>query len=402
MTRNALEGVKILEYCNMISGPYCTKLMADMGAEVIKIEHPGEGDLARKKGPFPEDISHPEKSGLFLYLNTNKFGITLDPATEDGKEIFYKLVKDVDILIENKPTEEMETLGFGYDTLKQINPGLIMTSIKPFGKSGPYKNYKAYSFNIGHASGQSYVLPIPMLDLSRAPVKAGGNLSDYDPGLVTVVAVMAALFHKRISGRGQYIEISKQEALLSMQRVESVTYANGGESVSRQGNPFGIVRCKDGYVNIITPQERQWEAFIKLIGNPEWAQEEAFKKRASRVQMQNGIRLKRNVEEWAMKYTREEIVKMGQEMRVPVSSVNTAEDVVNSEQMMEREFFVPMDHPAVGKLDKFPSKPFKFHKTPWQLQRPAPLLGQHNKEIFCKRLGIDQETLAKLKENGVV
>ncbi len=400
MAAKALEGVKVLEYCNMISGPYCTKLMADMGAEVIKIELPGEGDLARNKGPFPGDIPHKEKSGLFLYLNTNKQGITLDPATQEGKKIFLELVKDADILIENRPVGEIDALGMGYDDLKKINPGLIMTSIKPFGKSGPFKDYKAYSFNIGHVSGQSYVLPIVTPDLERPPVKAGGNLSDYDPGLVTVVAVMAALFWKRATGKGQFIEMSKQEALLSMQRVESVTFANGGESMSRMGKHHGILPCKDGHIVVVTPQERQWDAFVKLMGDPEWAKEDFCKDMVARTK--NASLVNEKVTEWTLKHTKEEIFKKGQALSCPVAAVNTAEDVVNSEQMAAREFFTPLDHPGVGKLNKFPSRPFKFHKTPWQLERPAPLLGQHNEDIYCKRLGYKKEDLERLQEAGII
>ncbi len=400
MTAKALEGVKVLEYCNMISGPYCTKLMADMGAEVIKIEFPGEGDIARKKGPFPDDISHKEKSGLFLYLNTNKLGITLDPATQEGKKIFLELVKDTDILIENRPVGEIDALGMGYDDLKKINPGLIMTSIKPYGKNGPFKDYKAYPLNIGHVSGQSYVLPISTPDLERPPVKAGGNLSDYDPGLVTVVAVMAALFWKRATGQGQFIEMSKQEALLSMQRVESVTFANGGESMSRMGDRHGVLPCKDGHVVVVTPQERQWDAFVKLMGDPEWAKEDFCKDSVARAK--NSLQINGKVKEWTLKHTKEEIFIKGQALSCPVAAVNTAEDVVNSEQMEARGFFVPLDHPGVGKLDKFPSRPFKFDKTPWQLERPAPLLGQHNEDIYCKRLGYKKEDLERLQETGAI
>lgn len=400
MTAKALEGVKVLEFCNMISGPYCTKLMADMGAEVIKIEHPEEGDMARKRGPFPNDIPHKEKSGLFLYLNTNKLGVTLDPAKPEGKKIFLDLVKDVDILIENRPTGDMEALGLGYDVLKKINPRLIMTAIKPFGKSGPYKDYKAYSFNIGHVSGQSYVLPIPTPDLERPPVKAGGNLSDYDPGLVAVVAVMAALFRQRVTGQGQFIEMSKQEALLSMQRVESVTFANSGESISRRGNPEGMVPCKDGYINVVTPTERQWAALVKLMGDPEWAREDFCKDFATR--RKNSVLVRDKIIEWAREYTKEEIFKRGQALGCPISPVNTAEDVVNSEQMAARGYFVPIDHPEVGKLDKFPARPFESHKTPWMLERPAPLLGQHNEEVYCKRLGYTKDDFEQLQKDGVI
>ena len=192
----ALDGAKILEYCSMVSGPYCTKLMADLGAEVIKIESPGEGDEARKRGPFPGDGPHPEKSGLFLYLNTNKYGITLDPTTIEGKRIFTDLAKNADILVVDKTSIEMEQMGLGFDDLRGLNPGLIIAALTPFGDSGPYRDYKGREINLSHASGQGFLLPIPTLDPERPPVKAGGHMSDVDAGLVAAVGILGALFWK--------------------------------------------------------------------------------------------------------------------------------------------------------------------------------------------------------------
>ncbi|MCJ7832755.1 MAG: CoA transferase, partial [Deltaproteobacteria bacterium] len=189
MTPRALEGMKIVEYCNMVSGPYCAKLLADMGADVFKIEQPHSGDDSRRRGPFPDDIPHQEKSGLFLYLNSNKKGLTLDTKKPEGEKIFKKLIKKTDVLIEDRPPGEMEALGLDYEKLKAVNPGLIMISITPFGRSGSFKDYKAYQLNTVHASGQGYMLPIPALDMERPPVKVGGHSSGFDVGLVAVVAV---------------------------------------------------------------------------------------------------------------------------------------------------------------------------------------------------------------------
>jgi len=175
--------------------------------------------------PFPGTNPIRKKDGLFFYLNTNKQGITLDLETLEGKEIFLELVKTADILVEDHPPGHMEQMGLGYDDLRAINKGLIVTSITPFGLTGPYRDYKGRALNMSHASGQAYLLPLLSPNADRPPVKAGGNTSDYDPGLVAVVAVLAALYWKGISGRGQHIDMSKQEALISMQRVESVTYA---------------------------------------------------------------------------------------------------------------------------------------------------------------------------------
>jgi crotonobetainyl-CoA:carnitine CoA-transferase CaiB-like acyl-CoA transferase len=403
MTPQALTGMKVLEYDNMVSGPYCAKLLADMGAEVWKIEPPGTGDDSRRRGPFPGDVPHPEKSGLFLYLNSNKKGITLDPYRGEGKRIFEKLVAAADILIEDRPPGEMEAAGLGYEDLKKIHPGLIHLSITPYGESGPFKDYKAYQLNTVHASGQGYLLPIVALDMERPPVKVGGHSSGFDVGLVAVVAVTAAYYHKLLTGEGQHIELSKQEALMSMQRVESVTYANDGVVITRGGDkarkmPGGILPCKDGYVVAVTPEEHQWRALVRLIGDPDWAKEPWCAD--IRARSENADLINQKIMEWTMQHTREEIFHRGQALSCPITPVNTAEDIARSEQFKARNFFVEMDHPAVGKIS-FPTASFRFSKTPWQLRRPAPLLGQDNEELLGA-LGYDEKALRELKIQGII
>jgi CoA:oxalate CoA-transferase len=403
MNKAALEGVKILEYCKTVSGAYTTKLMADLGAEVIKIETPECGDEARKRPPFPGDVPDPEKSGLFLYLNINKLGVTLDPRKPAGADIFKKLVRDVDILVEDGAPGEMEALGLGYETLQALNPGLIMASITPFGQSGPYKDYKAYQLNIAHASGQTCLLPLPSPSLDKPPVKPGGNASDYDPAMVASVAIMAALFWKAITGKGQFIEISKLEALMSMQRVESVTFANDGVIMSRTGiaNPMpgGVMPCKDGYVVSVSPEDHQWNALMELMGNPEWSKKDWCSNSVARTV--HAAELTLMIMDWMKDHTKEEIYRKGQALSCPISPLHSSEDMVKSEQFQARDFFVEMDHPGIGKL-KFPSSPYRFSKTPWQLNRMAPKLGEHNEEVFGRRLGTAGEELVKHKEAGII
>ncbi len=433
MTPKALEGMKVLEYCNMVSGPYCAKLLADLGAEVLKIEPPGRGDDARRRGPLPvsrmsgrldraasnflslsfscrrigpffKDIPHPEKSGLFLYLNSNKKGLTLDPYAPEGKEVFQKLVAETDLLIEDRPPGEMAIHGLDYDSLKKISPSLIQLSITPYGLTGPYKDYKAYQLNTVHVSGQGYMLPLIAPDLERPPVKVGGHSSGFDVGLVAVVAATAAYYHRLITGQGQFIELSKQEALMSMQRVESVTYTNDGVVLTRGGDqarkmPGGILPCKDGYIVIVTPEEHQWRALVQLIGNPSWAEEPWCQTVQARAQ--NADLINQRIMEWTRQHTREEIFHQGQALSCPVAPVNTAEDIARSEQFRARNFFTEMDHPEVGRIP-FPTASFRFSKTPWSLERPAPILGQHNEEIYHCRLGYGREKLTEWKTKGVI
>jgi crotonobetainyl-CoA:carnitine CoA-transferase CaiB-like acyl-CoA transferase len=399
----ALEGIRILEYCSMVSGPFCTRLMADLGAEVTKIEPPGAGDKARQMPPFPGDIPCQDKSGFFFYLNTNKRGITLDPAKARGREIFRELAKYADVLVEDRPPGEMEALGLGYDELKKINPGLIMASITPFGRTGPFKDYKAYPLNTAHASGQAYLLPLPSPDLDRPPVKPGGHISDYDPGLVAAVAVLGAIFWKGISGQGQFIELSKQEALISMQRVESVTYANDQVVITRMGHkdplPGGLLPCKDGHVVIIIPEDHQWKALMELMGNPEWSQEPWCQGWEAR--RKNSRAIHQRLVNWTMRHTKEEIFRKGQALGCPISPCHSAEDIIKSEQLEARGFFKEIDHPELGRF-KFPTSPYRLAESPWEFRRAAPLLGESNEEVYCGLLGYRKEEIEKLKKEGVI
>jgi crotonobetainyl-CoA:carnitine CoA-transferase CaiB-like acyl-CoA transferase len=395
----------VLEYCGTNSGPYCTKLMADLGAEVIHLERPETGDDARRSPPFPGDVSHPEKSGLFLFLNTNKLGITLDPELPEGKRIFERLVADVDVLVEDWPPGHMEALGLGYDDLRERNPGLIVASITPFGRSGPYKDYRAYPLNVAHVSGQGYVLPLPSPHLERPPTMIGGNCTEYDPGQTAALAILAALYSRGITGKGQLVEVSMLEAVLAMQRVEAVIVANGGEVTTRMGWKTEklitmMFPCQDGHVVMVTPLEHQWESLMKLIGNTEWLE----KKKPSegpRVRAEDPEAMVERIGSWMKKHTREEICSRAQALSCPIAPIASSEDVVNSEQMKARGIFVEMEHPVAGKM-KIPSAPYQFSETPWALERAAPLLGEHNEEIYCERLGYGREELRELEKGGVI
>ncbi|MFC1896771.1 CaiB/BaiF CoA transferase family protein [Thermodesulfobacteriota bacterium] len=403
MMEQALSGLKVLESCQFVSGPYCTKLLADFGAEVLKIEKPGAGDVARSKGPFLKDIPHPERSGLFLYLNTNKLGITLNLDSVPGVRAFKELVKQADILVEDNPPGTMKKLGLDYECLKDINPALVMTSITPFGQTGPYKDYKAHHLNVFHSSGQGYLLPTFLTDLDREPVKTAGFKGDYDCGVNAALATLGAIHARRLIGCGQYIDISKQDCLLTMQRVELGEYPNLGLVENRMtvyGRTLGRpTRCKDGYVSVEPAMEHMWNGLVKAMDNPEWAKEDWC--RDAETRGKNLKKLWPRVQEWTLKHTKKEIETRAQAFGCPAAPINTAEDIANSEQFREREFFVDIDHPEAGSLT-YPGAPCKFSKTPWKVARPAPLLGEHNEDIYCNRLGYGKQDLVKMREAGVI
>jgi crotonobetainyl-CoA:carnitine CoA-transferase CaiB-like acyl-CoA transferase len=403
VARKALEGLTVLDYSTTLAGPYCTKLMADLGAEVVHVEPPRSGHIARTLLPFPGDIPHPEKSGIFLFLNTNKLGITLDPALPEGKNIFEQLVSRADVLVEDWPLGHMEQLGLGYPALKEIHPGLVMASIQPFGRSGPYKDFKAYQLNTSHVSGQAYLLPMPSPDLERAPVKMGGNTVDYDVGQMAAVGVLGALFSRGTTGRGQRVEVSRQEATLSHLRVELVVYANGGDVLRRTGRKgeriTWMLPCKDGHVVSVTPLDHQKEAFRKLICDPEPSAPDS--ENGSQADGEDGAALSERVARWMRNRTADEICAKAQALSCPICAVSSPEQMTRSAQLNARGFFVDVNHPAAGKV-RTPARAYHFSKTPLGITRPAPLLGQHNEEIYGRRLGYGLERLAELREADVI
>ena len=386
MPDKALSGIKVLEYAQFVSGPYCAKLMADLGAEVTKIEPP-EGDIARKRGPFPGDIHHPERSGLFLYNNTNKSGVTLDLNSTEDKETFKRLIENTDIFIEDTPPGTMSKLGLDFNTLIEINPRLIMTSITPFGQTGPYKDYKAHYLNVSHGSALGYLTPVNQQLSSRPerePIREGGLIAEYDCGIFAALATLSALYWCQFTGTGQYIDVSKQEVLLHLQRTDMAFYFEnrwpdwrGSPSMFTGGS--GVHRCKDGYVLLMLLENRAWRSFIDLMGNPEWAKEERFSTAAKRHVL-SPEDIHPLGKSWMLQYTREEIFHALQKQRCAASPLYKVAEVPNTERMRARGFFVDVEHPEAGRLS-YPLGLAKFSATPIAFERPAPLLGQHNEDI---------------------
>ncbi len=398
----ALDGVKVVELCNLAAGPYCTKLMADLGAEVIKVEKPGVGDEARSRGPFLNDIPHPERSALFLYLNTNKMGITLNIDTKKGKALFKELIGGVDILVEDKPPGMLADLGLGYEVLSELNPSLVMTSITPFGQTGPYKDYKAYPLNSFHSGAEGFITPTGDPFPDRPPLKVARFAGEYEVGIHSMLATLAALYYQRATGLGQQVDVSKQEALIDINTYELLAYPYVGWFPNRATvlNPLGgIMPAKDGYGHLAMYEEVQWDNLAKLMGNPEWTKDELFTN--PDVRRQRSDEVNEHLAEWTRAHTKYEIYHEGQKAGVATGAYQTPEEIMDSEQLKSRGFFAELDHPEVGRIT-YPTAPYRFSKTPWHGRRAAPLLGEHNEEIYHKRLGYSKEGLARLRGLGVV
>jgi CoA:oxalate CoA-transferase len=402
MTETALNGVKVVELCNLVAGPYCAKMMADLGAEVIKVEKPGVGDEARRRGPFLNDIPHPERSGLFLYLNTNKLGITLNIETKKGKGLFKELILEADILVEDNPPGMLANLGLGYDVLSELNPRLVMTSITPFGQSGPYRDYKAYPLNSFHSGAEGYITPTGDPFPDRPPLKVSRYAGEYEVGIYSMLATLGALYYQRATGLGQQVDVSKQEVLVDINTYELLAYPYVGWYPNRATvlNLFGgILEAKDGYAHLALYEEVQWDNLAKLMGNPDWTKEELFTN--PDVRRQRSDEVNQRVAEWMREHTKYEIYHKGQRIGVPTGAYQTPEEIMNSEQLNSRGFFVELDHSEVGRI-KYPTCPYRFSKTPWQGRWAAPLLGEHNEEIYYKRLRHSKGDMARWRGLGII
>ena len=393
MPDGLLPGVRVLDVGQGISGPYCAKILAQMGADVIKVEPP-EGDSARRMGPFPGDIPHPEKSGLFLAMNANKKGITLDLSSSDGADAFRTLAASADIIIENPPPGSLEEQGLGYESLKNANPGLIFTSITPFGNRGPYKDFKATDLVLYHMSGHAHGMLGAVKDPdSDPPIRAGGHQAELVGGMAAATATLMALYQKRMTGQGSRIDISSFEAMVT-QLISGLANSAYGRPApprdlakveeaaigGRVGAIGGILPCNDGYVAISPREDAQWERWLQVMGGPPWATDERYATRDAR--QKNSPALWKLLSDWSINHSKHEIARMGQEQRVPCFPVNTVKDLLSDEHLAHREFFVEMDHPEAGVL-KYPGAAYRFSNTQLPLTaRPAPLLGEHNREIL--------------------
>jgi len=403
MSKQALEGLRVIEYGNLISAPYCAKLFAGLGAEVTKVENI-DGDEARWQGPFPDDDPHPEKGGLFLSLNTNKLGIALNLRTSTGRKILGKLLEETDVFVENNPPKHLKEVGLDYASLKGINPRLVMVSITPFGQSGPYKDYKARHINSCAAGGVAMGIGYPDREPLTMPLSQGG----YQAGVSAAIAVLLALIARNKTTEGQHIDISEVEIWSSLHLGQNVVnYIYRGVAGTRRGihggyftYPCTIIRCKDGYVGLIAPQVAQWARFIELLGSPEWSQDPRYRDRRA-MHEEYPDEVNALLLPWFRERTKEEIFRLCRENRIPFAPIYAIDEVANHPHLKERAFFDEIEHPQAGRL-KYPEGPCKFSKTNWQLERPAPLLGQHDEQILCERLGYSREDLLDLRREGVI
>ena len=375
-----LEGVKVVELGQLVSASYASKIMADLGADVIKVEEPG-GDLARQRGPFPGGVVDPEKSGLFLALNTNKRGITLDLAQHQDR--LAQLVAWADIVVHNYPAAQMAERGISYGAFRQLNPRLVMCSITPFGLTGPYKDYHAYELNVSHGGGWGWLSPGASDFPDLPPLKVAGHQCDFQGGVSGAMAALAAYHRALETGCGEHIDLSTQAFIAAFLEQNFVYYSYSERIASRLGKrllyPWGIFECKDGLIFILAVEEDQWERIVELMGNPEWASWEIFENVTERSKNQDVMKM--YLAEWVKEWTVEELWHEAQSRRICFAPVFGMEQMSKQEQLRSRNFFVDVNHPKAGTVTQL-GQPYQLREPWWQIRRPAPLLGQHTDEVL--------------------
>lgn len=392
----ALTGVRVLDLSHFIAGSYCTRILAGFGSEVIKIEKPGEGNITRHIGPFLDDNPGPERSGLFLYLNTNKKSVTLNLKSRAGVEIFKRLVRDADLVVEGFRPGVMERLGLGYKALEKINPRLVMTSISNFGQSGPYKDFRLSHLIVWGMNGGRYNTGQP----ERPPWQGPNWMSDYIAGCMAVNGTLMALYQQKRTGIGQQVDTSIFESMLLMVEHPAVLYSYLQKTFTNYTIHFlGLFQCRDGYIGINMLTQPQWNAICTFFGMPELIEDPKFQNLALIVKHLKEARdlFAPKIAEWKVM----DLFHAANEWRIPAGLVPTPKEIAELPQHKARGFLEDVAHPVMGHAT-MPGAPFKMMESPWCTNNPAPLLGEHNQEIYCKRLGYSSQDLTKLREQGVI
>jgi|TARA_B100001971_G_scaffold122917_1_gene113224 crotonobetainyl-CoA:carnitine CoA-transferase CaiB-like acyl-CoA transferase len=402
MFDNALAGVRVLDLTHHVAGPQCTKLLGDYGADVIKVERPGAGDSARAMGPYPGDEPHPEKSGMFLHLNTSKRGITLDLKDPAGAQIAKDLAATADIVVENFRPGVMDRLGLGYDELEAINPAVVVASISNFGQTGPYRDLKSSDL-VAYAMGG----PMNITGhADREPLKLAGNIVAMHSGSVAAYASTLALFDAEDSGEGQHIDVSVYETQAGFRdrRVVWLTAHSYTGYLGSRPDPAvrvasGTRPCADGYVNILGFGPR-FRNICEMIGHPELADHPVLSNPAGRSDPEAAYLFDEYYIPWLMEHTMLEAVTVAQEHHLLAGPINNVEDIFHDPHFAERGFWDPIEHPRAGELT-YPGRPFKMYGAELPHRSPAPLLGQHTDEVLSE-LGRSAEDIAELRERGIV
>lgn len=395
-----LAGLRVLDLTDL-KGALCAKLLGDMGAEVIKIEPPS-GDPTRLIGPFLDNIPHRERSLCFWFYNTSKRGITLDLQQEAGQEIFRRLAATADVIVESFAPGTLASLGLGYEELRRLNSKLVLTSITPFGQSGPHRDYRASDTVAEAVGGMLYVNGFP----EDPPLRALGLQAYHSASAFAAIGTMSALWAREAVGAGQWVDVSIQEAVAGAVEHVAPFYHQGLGIETRRGTlhwsrHFRVARCRDGYAMHCTLGD--WTSLVEWMKadgkaqdlvDPQW---EEVQYRKDHAEHMFDV-----LDEWAKEYSVADLMEGAQLRRLPYAMVRPPEALIDDPQLNARGFFSAVEHPELGRTFQYPGGPIHFTATPWHITRRPPLLGEHNGEVYKGELGMSDQQIAELRGAGVV
>ena len=394
-----LASLRVLDLADE-KASFCSRLLADLGAEVIKIERPG-GDASRWIGPFWGNFAHPEKSLFYWYNNAGKYGVTLNLESEEGRDILARLARRADVIVETFAPGYLKKMGLDYKILSKLNPGLIMASVTGFGQTGPYKRRKSCDMVASASGGQMYVSGEP----EAPPLKPYGQQSYYAASLFAATGILIALRERRHSCKGQHIDISLQEAVAATLEHVMVRYFYEKAVPGRRGglhwaNSACLLPCQDGHIFITFG--REWETLIELLDSEGMAEDLKDERwREEEYRRQHIDHVIEVLASWTGTHTKSELFQLGQLMRFPWAPVSTISEMFNSPHLRSRDFFLPIEHPETKSSFIYPLTPYRFNGSACRIQRRAPLIGEHNVRVYQKELGISAETLTRLSSANI-
>ncbi|MDY6834706.1 MAG: CoA transferase [Chloroflexota bacterium] len=401
MKPSALGHLRILDLADE-RGMFCSKLLADMGADVIRIEKPCSNNPGRKRGPFLRDPANIKTSLFYWYHNTNKRGITLNLRRKQGRAILERLIQTADAIVETYPEKQLHRLGLSWDTLHIQCPSVIVASITDFGRTGPRKDFISCDLVSSALGGQMYISG----QSDGPPIKPYGEQTHLVASLFGAIGILLAIQQRHMSNTGQHVDISIHECTAATIEPVNVQYFYEGIITKRQGplhwnNAFRIFPCRDGYILISLFQN--WDTLIEWLDSEGMAQdliEQKWQQQETRLHEVGHII--EVIEQWTKRHSVDELVEQGQLMHFPWAPVQSIEQVARDPQLKSRGFFTEVYHPEFGKHFTYPGAPYKLSESPWQLHHRAPLLGEHNTAIYCQELGLSQQELNELKVKDII
>ncbi len=387
---SALEGVRVVEWGEMVSAPFCAKVLAELGADVVKVEPP-EGDAARRAGPFPGGQPHPERSGLYLFANLGKRGVTLDTNLPDGIDQLHGLLENADLFVENQAYAKLGPAGITAEELKLRHPRLITVSLSPYGRTGDYREHAGYDLQVNALSGMSFGTGHPHREPLTTPDRQAGYLAGLGGAYAAIVALLAResnLSDDNDFAGGQYIDVADSGVISTLLTGYHLpTFIYRGIAGSRSGNrmrlglfPNCVLPCRDGYVCIDAPQMEQYQRFLNLMGDPDWTENPRYRDRRA-MSDQYPEEAESLIAPWFMEHDKAEILRLCLENRIPCAPVLTMDEALELSHLHQRGWFVESEHPQAGGY-RYPGAPVRLHGSPCRVVRPAPLLGQHNADVL--------------------